>query len=200
MLVYLVRHGEALNEEVDPVRPLSDNGVQQVDLTSQLLSALIMNTDTKDNHKVEILHSPKKRAEQTALAICKVLRRKKRTIVSTALVHGLLPADDPIFWADKLEEKAILNNETTILVGHLPHLCRLAGILTTGEARSFLNITPASAVALERHDTGFWSIRWFLSPENTESLLNFTSSQDSNRENNSRNEHIPHNQGAAING
>ena len=72
MKLYLVQHGEAEPKEANPERPLTEKGLSDVKKAASLLANSVLKVDM-------ILHSGKKRAEQTA-----------RTIADTAhLAAGL---------------------------------------------------------------------------------------------------------------
>ena len=52
-----------------------------------------------------------------------------------------------------------------MLVGHLPFLERLAGLLLVGDPeRRIYRMQNAGILALERDDEGGWSIRWAVTP------------------------------------
>ena len=114
MELYLVQHGEAMREEEDPVRPLSDKGLKSLEKVSRFLDGIGVSV-------VRIFHSGKLRAKQTAEKLGEV-------VVSSEGVKetdGLKPLDDPVIWGDKLIEES----GSVMLVGHLPHLSRLCGFL-----------------------------------------------------------------------
>lgn len=63
-------------------------------------------------------------------------------------------------WADRL----IALDEDLLLVGHLPHLQRLAGLmLCAGSGREVICFHNCGVVCLERCDNS-WSILWQLNP------------------------------------
>jgi len=64
MHVYLVRHGDAKSEEVDPERPLSDRGWAEVERVAKHVGQLRLPL-------AEIRHSGKLRARQTAETFAK---------------------------------------------------------------------------------------------------------------------------------
>lgn len=52
------------------------------------------------------------------------------------------------------------------LVGHLPHLQRLASLLLFGAAeKKNVAFAMGGIVALERDDAGNWSLRWMVIPD-----------------------------------
>lgn len=150
MLVYLVRHGAALSEMEDPSRPLSPQGERDIGLLADLLAHRLRLVPGR------ICHSPKARAVQTA------------SIISGALSgaplpeerDGLAPMDDPAVWAERLESE----ERDIMLVGHLPHMPRLAShLLLWDSGREILQFTPGTVVCLEK--TGGWRVKWMISPQ-----------------------------------
>jgi phosphohistidine phosphatase SixA len=65
MRLYLVQHGDAVPERLDPERPLSASGRREV----QAVARLLADTGVRAAH---VVHSGKLRAQQTAelLAVC----------------------------------------------------------------------------------------------------------------------------------
>ena len=147
---FLVRHGEAKPEYEDPQRPLSDRGRRDVERIARALSE-------KKIAGVEILHSGKLRAKQTAEIIARFLSPGRRA----RQITGLAPDDDPVLAEAELEAA----DGPVLLVGHLPHLGRLAALLVTGDAeRSVVEFPPATVVCLSRVD-GAWKVAWSLTPD-----------------------------------
>jgi phosphohistidine phosphatase len=73
----------------------------------------------------------------------------------------LAPNDDPAIWVERLEAEA----DDLMLVGHLPHLGRLAGLLLTGASdHSVIRFRQGGLVVLERTETG-WEVAVVLPPE-----------------------------------
>jgi phosphohistidine phosphatase len=142
MRAYLVRHGEAKREDVDPERHLTDGGVEEV---RRIATEAVNDLDARP---VRILHSRKARARQTA----EIWGGLVGTDVAEA--DGLSPNDDPARWAARLESEG----DGVMLVGHLPHLERLAGLLVTGDAdRPVAGFPAGGLVCLERTD-GSWEV------------------------------------------
>mmetsp|Transcript_20924 Transcript_20924/g.45884 ORF Transcript_20924/g.45884 Transcript_20924/m.45884 type:complete len:117 (-) Transcript_20924:593-943(-) len=86
----LLRHGNAVAEQVDPERPLDDEGTMQACMSGLEVGATLTSYGVK---QVRLLHSSKLRAKQTAELVAKEL-----TSVSIATtvseVEGLKPNDD----------------------------------------------------------------------------------------------------------
>ena len=113
MLIYLVRHGEAVAEEVDPARPLTEKGRAEVEATAHELKAEGARID-------EIWHSTKLRAKQTAEIIARVLN------VSKVIEKDGLKPNDPVAPIAKLLRQS---SKTILIAGHLPFIPKLASLL-----------------------------------------------------------------------
>jgi phosphohistidine phosphatase len=139
---YLVRHGEAKAENVDPERHLTARGVDDVTrIANQAAEELSV-------RPARIVHSGKARARQTAEIWADVVGG------AAGEADGLAPNDDPEIWAERLGGESA----DVMLVGHLPHLERLVGLLVTGDADTAVAGFPAGGfVALERTDDG-WAV------------------------------------------
>jgi len=113
VIVYLVRHGEAVAEEVDPARPLTEKGRAEVEATARELKEEGVRID-------EIWHSGKLRAKQTAEIIARVLNISK--IIEK---EGLKPNDTVTPIAVLIRQ----TNKTILIAGHLPFIPKLASLL-----------------------------------------------------------------------
>jgi len=146
-LVYLVRHGEATSEAEDPRRPLTAEGRREVTRIAEHLGRLRLPV-----HR--IVHSGKLRAQQTAEILAHYL-----TPSAVEAVEGLAPLDDPAQAVGLIEAAP----GPLMLVGHLPHLARLASKLL-GIDREVVGPLPGGAVlCLTRGEAG-WQIAWLLTP------------------------------------
>lgn len=151
MFLYLVQHAEARREEEDPSRGLSEKGLQDIRKVAAFAADL--------NIKVsQILHSGKKRALQTAEVLADRLKPEK----GISRTDGLAPMDDPQIWFENL----LRIDEDTILVGHLPHLARLAAMLLCGDKKgNIVDFKMGGIVCLKRFNKGEWAIEWMIIPE-----------------------------------
>jgi phosphohistidine phosphatase len=53
-----------------------------------------------------------------------------------------------------------------VLVGHLPHLARLAALLLCqDQEKSVINFRMGGVVCLSRSEAGQWGLEWILIPE-----------------------------------
>lgn len=151
MRLYLVQHGEALGKAVDPQRPLSEQGEQDVRTMADVLGAAGV-------HVERVWHSGKRRAEQTAAALAKQVLKKGR-IEETA---GINPNDS----VQEFASDADYWKDDTLVVGHLPFMSRLVSLLIIGDPqREIVSYQPGSVVCLERSSTEEWTLQWMVRPD-----------------------------------
>jgi phosphohistidine phosphatase len=149
MRVYLVQHAEALPEEVDESRPLSEVGRQHANDVARMAAQLKL-----DVH--EIRHSGKTRAEQTAHIFGSEL-----AVENVVQSDGLGPVDDVVPVAEELDQL----DEPVMLVGHLPFMARIAGQLLVGDAEQpVVQINNAGLVCLEKEEDR-WQVAWIILPD-----------------------------------
>lgn len=147
--LYLIRHGDAVSELIDAGRPLSEIGRAQVARVAAQAMA-------KNVQPVTIYHSGILRARQTA----EILSQQLHPVGGVALLDCLRPEDDPAGTAALLESRA----ESILLVGHLPFMNRLVGLLVKGDAeRTVIDFGPATLVCLAKPGTG-WAVKWCVAP------------------------------------
>ena len=151
MRVYLVQHGKARSAEEDPNRGLSDEGRSEVKEIADFLAELRITVSL-------IEHSGKGRAEETA----HILANSIRCTAGPTHTTGLDPADDPTTMANFLK----VYTDDALIVGHLPHLERLASLLLTGSPdRRPVRFSNAGVVCLEKDSGGTWTLVWAVIPE-----------------------------------
>ncbi len=149
MLIYLVRHGEALSELEDPARPLSALGKVNIQRLGDHLARHIKMVPGY------IYHSPKARAVQTASLLSAAMPQAPAPLQT----DGLGPMDDPDIWAQRLSS----TDRDIMLVGHLPHLSRLTSLLLIWDPeKEIADFTPGTIVCLEK--TGSVRVKWMISP------------------------------------
>jgi phosphohistidine phosphatase len=151
MFLYLVQHGEAKKEEDDPQRGLTDRGFKDVARTAIYARKLGL--------KVSVIHhSGKTRALQTAQILADYLKPGKGSSPADALA----PMDDPAAWAGRIAGM----HEDVMLVGHLPYMAKLAGLLLCGDTeKMFVDFKMGGVVCLKRSDDGRWALEWMIVPE-----------------------------------
>jgi phosphohistidine phosphatase len=149
MKLYLLQHGDALGKEVNPERPLSQKGKDDIARVADLVK----------NHVTpnKIVHSGKTRAKQSAEILAKALVPS----VSLRAIEGIGPNDSVEAFA-----REILPSEHNLLVvGHLPFLSSLVAFLTTGSTKAVVDFTPGSLVCLTLRAPDEWTIQWMVRPE-----------------------------------
>jgi phosphohistidine phosphatase len=106
----------------------------------------------------QIYHSGKTRARQTAEALAAALHSAQK--IDQA--DDLAPLAEPSVWATRLADMT----EDIMLVGHLPHLSKLAGLLLCqDEAKTAVSFQMGGIVCLIQAEAGEWSVRWMVTPE-----------------------------------
>lgn len=151
MQLYLIRHAQAEAGEDDAARPLSKRGREQIRQMGRFLRRNGALATT------EFWHSPLVRARDTAGLLVKQLKTRARLIQ----VAGLRSSDNPAIMAKRVGRLS----RPVALVGHEPHLSRLASLLVAGTAQpARFELKKCAVVALERV-RGRWFVRWQVSPE-----------------------------------
>jgi phosphohistidine phosphatase len=150
MRLYLMQHGHSSPGETDSERSLTEDGRAQVERVAAFLAR---SAPTKHGR---VFHSGKTRARQTAEILTSPFPH-----LQAEQSDGLAPMDDPAVWA----ERAGGLEEAVALVGHLPHLARLASLLLSGDAESpVVSFTNGGMVCLNRDVEGRWTLRWSVVP------------------------------------
>ena len=142
MKLYLAQHGKAVDKQVDPKRPLSDQGEFEVSNVANYLKQ--SEVDIKS-----IYHSGKTRAEQTADIIANVLQISK-----LEQLDGINPNDD----IEPIVDTVNSWNADSMIVSHIPFLPRIVAALLTGNLSAESSSLPGNIVCLERDDQNNWSL------------------------------------------
>jgi len=151
VFLYLVQHAEAKREEEDSARDLTEKGRRDIEKVAAYAGRLKLPVS-------RIFHSGKTRALSTA----QVLAEHLKPAPWVAQTDGLSPLDDPGLWPGRLAGMT----EDVMLVGHLPHLARLAALLLCGDKeKSVINFKMAGMVCLRRSEGGPWAVEWMAIPE-----------------------------------
>ena len=114
MRTYLVQHGQAKSEDVDPDRHLTEKGQNDVKKISVFLKQSGLSVDI-------VWHSGKTRAAQTADILASDVAVNQEIVQ-----HNDLAPNDAI---DPVKEELIEANEDLMIVGHLPFSSKLASAL-----------------------------------------------------------------------
>ncbi len=150
MLLYLVQHAEAKSKEEDPGRDLTEKGRRDTERVARYLKRLHVQVS-------QIFHSGKTRARSTA----ELLAAQVQPATGVSEAPGLAPLDDPDIWVERIASL----EEDILLVGHLPHLGKLAALLMSGDQeKSVVNFQMGGVVRLRREE-GNWGVDWMMVPD-----------------------------------
>jgi phosphohistidine phosphatase len=148
MRVYLLQHGEAVPEAVDPERPLSRKGAADVARTARGCRAARVSA-------AEVLHSGRARARQSAEILAGELG------IPCRAAAGL----DPLDPAEIFAAECAARTQPFMVAGHLPFLERLVSFLVTGRTEPAVTIFQRGGmVCLEKRPDG-WAVLWTLFPD-----------------------------------
>lgn len=151
MKLYLVQHGEACAKEVDPDRPLTDQGKADIERLAAFLKRAGIQVE-------RVIHSGKLRAAQTAERLAHAIAAGVE-LESCTLIN---PNDNP----KTFDWQSDSRGRDTLVVGHLPFMARLVShLLIEDENRLITAWQPGSIVCLQREDAGSWRINWMIRPE-----------------------------------
>lgn len=151
MLLYLVRHADALDAFDDHSRPLSPKGERQIAALGKFFAR------NGAFQPQEVWHSPLVRAGETALQLTRAIGLKVRMIE----VNGLRPESDP----GGLAHRLIHAPERLALVGHEPHLSAVASLLLANRAAEAVVAMEKGAVLALEGEGNYWVVRWLVTPE-----------------------------------
>jgi len=145
--IHLVRHGEAVPPEVDPEKPLSPKGREDIEKIAKFLGK-------KSFPLSLILHSQKLRAKQTAEIMGQYIAP------GLALEeHAQMAPNDPI---EAGFLRATAEDGDTMIVGHLPYLQKLLSYMIVGnEDLDLVQFRGGTTVCVESFN-GSWIIDWVM--------------------------------------
>ncbi len=153
MALFLVQHGISVPRDVDPEKGLSELGVEETKRIAPVAKGYGIPVAT-------IVHSGKKRAEQTAQIYHKALGLKN----PMEAISGINPLDDVRIFAAGIDPKA-----NWMVVGHMPFMEKLVSYLTTGsEETRVYQFQNSGIVCLDarqgENQEPDWFIKWTLNP------------------------------------
>lgn len=148
MKLYLAQHGHAVDKTVDPDRPLSAQGREDVSRIAGLLK-------TAGIRPGNICHSGKTRAHQSAEIFADTL-----SCGTISILPGLAPNDPLVGVQDFIDQQEI----DVMLVGHLPFMQRLTSALLNNNETTGYRFLPGSVACLEREEKQ-WSMNWMVRPD-----------------------------------
>jgi phosphohistidine phosphatase len=151
MRLYLVQHGDAVPEQLDPERPLSAAGRRDVEAVAHLLASTGART-------VRVAHSGKLRAQHTAELLA--------TALAPRMVPDIMPGLNPNDPVEPMARTIADWTSDVMLVGHLPFVAKLVARLVAGdERRPVAAFVPGTVVCLQQDEAGRWVISWMVRPE-----------------------------------
>lgn len=145
MPMYFVQHGKAVAKEVDPDRPLSDEGRIEVERVGACLRHMGLTLRG-------VCHSGKTRARQTAAILTTEVG-----LDYLSELEGMGPNDDVVQFAERLKDDFMY-------VGHLPHMGKLVSYLVAGnEDAGVVSFSNGGVVCLGNGEEGC-QIEWIVIP------------------------------------
>ena len=150
MAVYLVQHGKSLPKSEDPEKGLSAQGKMDTERIAGVALGYRV-------HVSRMIHSGKKRARETAEILATVLSPEN----GVEPCSGMNPMDDVRPFAERLRL-----DQDIMLVGHLPFLERLIGLLVCGNPeQTVFKVQNSGIVCIDRvPEIENPVIRWALMP------------------------------------
>ena len=150
MRLYLVQHGEAVEKDVDPDRPLSDQGREDIVRLARWLS-------DRGIEVALVLHSGKTRARQTAELLGGLLKDNGEIRQQ----DGLAPNDSPETFLDAMRKC----DDDVLVASHLPFVGRVLALAICGDSEhSVAEYQPGTVACIEHDSKGNWSICLFMRP------------------------------------
>ena len=151
MKLYLVQHGEACTKEVNPKRPLTDQGKADIDQLAVFIKQAGVRVE-------RVIHSGKLRAKQTAERLANAVAPGMEPETS-----GIInPNDNP----KAFDWQSDSWDRDTLVVGHLPFMAKLVShLVIDDENKSITDFQPGSIVCLEHTDETHWQVIWMIRPE-----------------------------------
>ena len=151
MALFLVQHGISAPKDIDPEKGLSDFGREETNRIAQVAKGYKIPVK-------KIVHSGKKRAEQTAGIYHEILALE----IPMKKISGINPMDDVQIFAATIQLE-----ENLMVVGHMPFMERLVSFLTTGSENCRVYKFQNSGIVcldMDRRDDkkADWFIKWTL--------------------------------------
>ena len=134
--IYLMQHGEAMSEEQDPQRPLSDRGLIQVETSASAIVRLGLRFSA-------MVVSSKIRSRQTAELVARATGYTG-TLTETDAVK---PTADPEAGIAALAQ--LSDRESIFVAGHMPSLAGIASSLLTEGGKVSLAFSNGGLCAIE---------------------------------------------------
>lgn len=150
MALYLVQHGKSLPKAEDPEKGISAEGKMETERIAEVAGGYRVPVS-------RILHSGKKRTRETA----EIFSRRLSPPGGSESCDGMHPLDDVRAFAGRLRLA-----DDIMIVGHLPFLERLIGLLVCGNPdQTVFKLQNSGIVCLDRvAEVNHPVIRWALMP------------------------------------
>jgi phosphohistidine phosphatase len=147
--LYILQHGEAVAKEIDPERPLSEQGIRDI----RILALHMQNMGVQLGN---VFHSGKLRAQQSARLVAETISPG----IQPLQTEGLNPNDDPTVIIGDIEQI----NENILIASHMPFVSRLCSTLLTGTTAAEFASIPGTLFCLEKVDNK-WRLAYMLRPD-----------------------------------
>jgi phosphohistidine phosphatase len=149
LYLYVLQHGEAVPKEIQPDRPLSEQGIRDIRI-------LAMHMKNMGVQLGNVFHSGKLRAQQSARLIADTISPGTRPVQT----EGLNPNDDPMVIVEDIEQI----DANILIVSHMPFVSRLCSTLLTGDTDAEFASMPGTLFCLEKEDVK-WRLAYMLRPD-----------------------------------
>ncbi len=150
MKIYLIQHGHSLSKEEDPKRSLSEKGKEDLKKVAKFLEGQGIKVKT-------LIHSKKERAIQTA----HIISQDIEILQGPEEIDGLSPLDDPKIIFERIKDY----EDDIMIVGHLPHLSKLASLILLGdESKELIRFQQGGVVCIEGDWSNGFKICWMVVP------------------------------------
>ena len=140
MELYLMRHGAYLSKSIDPEKPLSPVGREQVGSSAKAVSLMGIGFDV-------MVSSTVKRAVQSVEIVAEEVGYPKQFIAHTPLLEPLRSPEESISYLKQLE-----NNHSVFIMGHMPNLAALACHLLSAGSEFCLEMDTAGLIRIDLSD------------------------------------------------
>jgi len=151
MKLYLVQHAKAKPKDLDADRPLSEQGLEELQKIASFIKPVRITIN-------RLWHSGKTRTAQTAEVLAGAIESKK----GLSARSGLGPNDNVAV----VRNEIVQAGEDIMIVGHLPFLTKLASLLLSGdESADTVAFRNAGIVSLSCCEADSWQIDWIVIPD-----------------------------------
>jgi phosphohistidine phosphatase len=149
LYLYILQHGEAVTKEIQPERPLSEQGIRDIRI-------LAMHMQNMGVQLGNVFHSGKLRAQQSAGLITETVSPGIKPVQA----EGLNANDDPTVILEDIEQM----DANILIVSHMPFVSRLCSTLLTGTTDAEFASIPGTLFCLEKEDNK-WRLAYMLRPD-----------------------------------